>query len=111
MQVMRTSLALSLLLCLCVCTGVAAQQASGIESMKLLTPEIGWASSGSSLFWTTDNGQHWKDIAPRTKEREEIASVFFLDNFAGWVLLVDEAQADKPKFDVAATSDGGRNWS
>ena len=110
MLVMRVRLVLSILTA-CLCSAVSAQQ-GGIESMKLLTPEEGWAATRSSLFWTRDNGQHWKDIAPRTKVREKIVSAFFLDNSVGWVLLADgDRQADGPRFSLATTIDAGANWS
>lgn len=112
MRVTRVSLVPSLLT-ICLCAAVwAPQQADSIESMKLLTSDVGWAANRSSLFWTTDNGKHWKDIAPRTRVQGEIVSVFFLDNSVGWVLLLAGGQqADEPRFDLAATIDAGAHWS
>jgi len=53
---------LALFLGLLLFDGTAfAQQ---IQSMKLLTPQVGWAQSGQHLYWTTDGGSHWKDITP-----------------------------------------------
>jgi photosystem II stability/assembly factor-like uncharacterized protein len=111
MQVTQLSLVLSLLLTLCLCADVSAQKAGGIESMKLLTPEVGWAATSSRLFWTDDGGAKWKDITPRTKAQTEIVSVFFLNTSAGWALLVENRSTDEPRFDLAATTNAGTNWS
>lgn len=117
MQATRASLVLSLLLMLCLCAAASAQRAVGIESMKLLTPEVGWAATRSSLFWTTDNGEHWKDITPRAKTQRGIASVFFLDTSNGWVLLTHAGKEDPATgvsgtlFELASTDNSGGSWS
>ena len=90
----------------------AAGSAQQIQSMKLLSAQIGWATSGNHLYWTTDDGAHWKDIAPpmSSKLEESIADVFFLDTSTGWVVLSygnDEGQ----QFRLASTSNAGANWS
>jgi hypothetical protein len=59
--------------------------AQQIQSMKLLTPQVGWAQSGQHLYWTTDGGSHWKDITPHTPSKENIADALFLDTSMGWV--------------------------
>jgi probable HAF family extracellular repeat protein len=90
----------------------AAQVAGRLSSIKLLTPDTGWASSESALFWTTDAGGHWKNITPRTASPEEIASVFFLDGSTGWVLLSGGEDASGGLgFDLASTSSAGMAWS
>ena len=53
-----TALALVALL---VFTNTAAAQNMW---MHLLNPGVGWFGDPHELFWTTDNGQHWKDITP-----------------------------------------------
>jgi hypothetical protein len=58
--------------------------AGRLEATKLLTAEVGWAATRNHLFWTTDDGQHWKDITPKPPLREEVISaVFFLDTSTG----------------------------
>jgi hypothetical protein len=72
MQTKQLSFFLSLLLTLCLFHDTQAQQAGRIESMKLLTAEAGWAATRTNLFWTTDDGQHWKDqcdLLPRFVDR------------------------------------------
>jgi probable HAF family extracellular repeat protein len=89
----------------------SGSSAGTLQSMKLLTSQIGWAATGSRLFWTTDGGVHWKDITPKTVIPENLASVFFLDTSTGWALLstFDEAK-DAPRFAFASTKDAGETW-
>jgi probable HAF family extracellular repeat protein len=91
----------------------SAQQ---VKSMKLLTAQIGWAATNDHLFWTTDDGAHWKDITPKLNHKwQAISSVFFLDASTGWVLLNCADRRDKTFddtcFEVASTADAGNNWS
>ena len=67
----------SLLMTLCLCGGAPAQQSGRLESMKLLTPNVGWAATKSHLFWTADGGAQWKDITPRSSHKwQAVSSVF-----------------------------------
>lgn len=126
MQATRMSSVFALLLTLFLCTAVSAQQ---IESMKLLTPEAGWAATAQKLFWTTNGGSQWKDITPKLKHEEQgIASVFFSVSSTGWVLLRcgdnlfpsrdpstlksdRDLRRDDTCFEFASTTDAGQNWS
>src|SRR5579863_1202282 len=86
MQTKQLSFFLSLLLTLCLFRDTQAQQAGRIESMKLLTPNVGWAATKQKLFWTTDGGAQWKDITPKLDhEEQQVSSVFFLDSTTGWI--------------------------
>lgn len=115
MRVRQMPTILSLILTVCI--AASAQQAGRIESMKLLTPDVGWAATNKKLFWTTNGGAGWKDITPRTTEQRTIASVFFLDTLNGWAVLA-YAGKENPKtnisdtlFELASTTDSGTNWS
>ena len=79
--------------------------------MKLLAAQTGWAQSGHHLYWTTDNGAHWKDITPPKSPKESIGGIFFLDTSNGWALLSYPGQEDEQQFRIAATSDAGATWS
>lgn len=93
--------------------------------MHLLAPGIGWLGNPYELFWTTDNGQHWKDITPAGVVRtpgyssgSSIGSVFFLNTSTGWVVLnrapEEASDAKVPKeaiIDLAYTQDSGATWS
>ena len=87
---------------LSLCSSSMAQLVGRIESMKLLTPEVGWAATKHTLFWTGDAGAHWKEITPNTKRGYMITSVFFLDVSHGWVLLA-HGGAEDPKTGIADT--------
>jgi photosystem II stability/assembly factor-like uncharacterized protein len=113
MQTKQLSFFLSLLLTLCLFHDTQAQQAGRIESMKLLTAEAGWASTRTNLFWTTDDGQHWKDITPKPAATgEAISATFFLDSSSGWVLFASSSTGEgQPRFDIASTTDAGNRWT
>jgi probable HAF family extracellular repeat protein len=83
-----------------------------LQSMKLLTQQVGWTATESRLFWTTDGGDHWRDITPPTHSGQRIASIFFLDVLDGWVLFAgDEENADEPRFEITSTTTAGEQWS
>jgi photosystem II stability/assembly factor-like uncharacterized protein len=93
-----------------------ALQAGRIESMKLLTADVGWAATKSHLFWTTDSGAHWKDITPKLNHKgQSVSSVFFLDASTGWALLNcgddRDQRVDDVCFEFAPTNDSGQSWS
>jgi photosystem II stability/assembly factor-like uncharacterized protein len=117
MRVKQVSLVLPLVITLCLSAIVSAQSAGRIESMKLLTPNVGWAATNQKLFWTTDGGAEWKDITPKAKAQRTIASVFFLDAANGWALLSYSGKEDpttsisEALFDLATTGDSGASWS
>ena len=66
-----------------------------LKSMQLLTPQLGWASSGQRVFWTTSEGREWKDITP-PGTRGAIDGVFFVDASSGWVLRSMISLRDTP---------------
>src|SRR5438874_1400728 len=84
-RVKKFSLVLTLFLGLSLPSGAALAQQ--IQSMKLLTMQAGWARSGDHLYWTTDGGTHWKDVAPYGSSKKVIVDVLFLDTNIGWALL------------------------
>jgi photosystem II stability/assembly factor-like uncharacterized protein len=89
-------------------TSLSATDVGGdLRSMKMLTPQVGWAASNARLFWTYDGGNSWKDVTPKTGPSARIESVFFLDLLQGWVLLSNREQ----QLDVASTTNGGTSWS
>ena len=112
MQGNRVSLVLSLVLAIGLCTAASAQRTGGVQSMKLLTPEVGWAATPNQVFWTRDSGHHWRDITPTFRETE-VASVFFLSNSSGWVLSTrrNETTNEVAGFDLAYTGNAGASWT
>jgi photosystem II stability/assembly factor-like uncharacterized protein len=117
MRVVCKRLVFLSVLALLLCAGSAAQQAGPVESMKLLTPDSGWAATNKKLFWTADGGARWKDITPKTKPDRTITSVFVLDLSHGWVVLAREGKENKQTgisetlFELASTGDAGDSWS
>jgi photosystem II stability/assembly factor-like uncharacterized protein len=80
-----------------------------VGSFKLMAPNTGWVSAGGKILWTTDNGEHWKDISPPGSNRGPILNALFHDEETGWVLYLDGA--DDYDFAVCSTSDGGNTWA
>jgi photosystem II stability/assembly factor-like uncharacterized protein len=101
-------MAITSLLALILVDATSAQQ---VQSMKLLAAQVGWAHSGRHLYWTTDGGVHWKDIAPSQSPKQIIVDVMFLKTEIGWALLSGgDENADEPEFDLASTTNGGKDW-
>ncbi|MFZ0773448.1 MAG: glycoside hydrolase domain-containing protein [Candidatus Sulfotelmatobacter sp.] len=116
MRTKQVSLIFSLMLAICLCFTASAQQAGRIESMKLLTPYVGWAATNTKLFWTTEGGANWKDITPKSSHKHQnVSSVFFLDASTGWVLLKcsddKDVVADQGCWVLASTTDAGGDWT
>lgn len=89
-----------------------------ITDFKLLSSGTGWAIGGAGLLWTTDNGEHWKNITPELPGG--ITDVDFLDAQRGWILysvnLTNEENPDHAPNNfshlyLASTIDGGASWT
>jgi photosystem II stability/assembly factor-like uncharacterized protein len=81
-------------------------------SMKQIAPGVGWVESAGQLYWTNDNGAHWKGITPRLDPDERLNNIFFLDPSKAWITINhDEPPSEVPKFDLVSTADGGATWS
>ena len=120
---------------LCICfwigsvSGIPRAQAE--SRMGLVAAGSGWIvqnqgvgpTSDDHLFWTSDDGNNWKDITPDDPASRQIAGVFFLNDSRGWVLLAlkhewpknsqepDTFITDIRGFDLASTADGGASWT
>jgi photosystem II stability/assembly factor-like uncharacterized protein len=121
--------------CLCICFFLGSlsgiPRAEAAPRMGLVAAGTGWivqnqgigAGNDDHLFWTSDDGNNWKDIAPRDPASREIAGVFFLDASRGWVLLALKREPPKNNqepdafitdirgFDLASTTNGGADWT
>ncbi len=103
------NLVFSLLVSLCLSGTIAWAQR--IQAMKLITAQTGWAESGQRLYWTTDGGSHWKNIAPPMSSKFGLQDVFFRDTNMGWALLSGAAEdSAEVEFELASTTNGGSDW-
>jgi len=107
---------LSLLLACTLAPKLSAQ-------MKLLSPDTGWFANHGHLFWTSDNGAHWKDITPSGSaipKGAQFGGVFFLNAAEGWATLsypeplaapTPQARANqKALYMIAHTENSGETW-
>jgi len=81
--------------------------------MKLLAPNVGLATNGPQLLWTSSGGTEWEDITPPGPKDGWISDIFFLDTRRGWVLFA-HGEPDIPgglQFDLASTDNAGASWS
>jgi hypothetical protein len=83
---------------------------NNLVAMKQLTPGAGWARSHCRLYWTSDNGQQWKDITPPMSASQTLEDTVFADEIHGWTALRDSSEASKSPFALAITEDGGATW-
>jgi Domain of unknown function (DUF1906) len=86
--------------------------AFGQASIGRINQNNGWVLSGR-LFWTSDQGAHWKDISPSSNMQfPVIRSVHFFDASHATVLTSSwDHAAHTRRFEVSSTSDEGANWS
>ncbi len=82
----------------------------GVQAIKLLSAQTGWAANSDDLFWTTDAGAHWDERTPTTATKEAIEDVFFSGPLVGSVLLARGDGNDEVQFDLASTADAGKTW-
>ena len=88
-----------------------------VGAAGLVAPGVGWAMNGLGLFWTGDDGVHWRLITPPdvTATGDAIARIVDIA-YAGrghiWVAASDiEGGAGLPRHSaLERTSDGGRTW-
>jgi photosystem II stability/assembly factor-like uncharacterized protein len=83
-----------------------------LRDMRLLNPAVGWVSNQRTIYWTSDGGSEWNNVAPPLRSSEEIKDVFFLDTSNGWALLsVWDDAAGAPQLSLASTNDSGATWN
>lgn len=63
-----------------------------VESFQMLTPQRGWAVSGTSLLKTDSGGSSWEKSLSPANEAGAILGSFFLDANRGWLV----ARGDEP---------------
>lgn len=83
---------------------VGAEYAEG-AGMDFLNTSQGWVSFRSSLFVTSDGGQHWTEL-PQSSALSQLAGLSFVSSALGWAVDLSDAGARLFK-----TMDGGRTWT
>ncbi len=89
------------------------RRTGSVASMKLLAPNVGLATNGPQLLWTSSGGSEWEDITPPGPKDGWISDIFFLDTRRGWVLFA-HGEPDiigGLQFDLASTDNAGASWS
>jgi photosystem II stability/assembly factor-like uncharacterized protein len=98
-----------------------------VVSAKLIAPGVGWVAlmhdatcapgnvfspcPPMRLYWTDDNGQHWRNITPPDMPTRNIRQVFFLDRSHGWVASTDAlGEETNAPFYLFSTEDAGKTW-
>jgi photosystem II stability/assembly factor-like uncharacterized protein len=80
-----------------------------LQSVHMRDANDGWGLSQDGVFYTTDGGQHWKDVTPTNGWLvKSIVKGFFLNATTAWLI-----QPDRQKFNRGTlfhTKDGGRTW-
>ena len=117
-RVMRICAAAQMLSCLTypslllAKTPDAVSGSATLTAMRRLGPQTGWAMNADALYWTDDDGKQWRQITPPKADTERIADVFFVNDAIGFALLANEDRNGRvAPFRLAATVNGGGNWS
>jgi photosystem II stability/assembly factor-like uncharacterized protein len=92
------------------CGASSGSPNNSLVAMKQMTSEAGWARSHCRLYWTSDNGQQWKDITPPMSASQTLEDTIFVDDTHGWAALRDYSEDSKRPFALAITEDGGATW-
>jgi len=94
-----------------------------LDSMKLLAPGIGCVQrclvdqcDDRTIFWTSDNGAHWRNITPPLTNKSSLDAFFFLDARRGWAVLEQPQKEStraptKLRLAIAMTDNAGGTWS
>jgi len=91
---------------------IASDTGRSIAEIRMLDATSGWAWSNGvegqySLLRTTDGGQTWSDVTPRTFPYLECRAWFFNSRTA-WVSTLDRKTYSGG---LLRTTDGGKSWS
>jgi photosystem II stability/assembly factor-like uncharacterized protein len=79
---------------------------SGVQSLRFLNPEIGYASGDGHLFRTLDEGSSWQRVATKFL----VGAAQFTDPVDGEASSVSSGHGEASG-DVFLTDDGGLSWS
>jgi photosystem II stability/assembly factor-like uncharacterized protein len=85
-----------------------------IRKALFVTAQSGWASSGASLYKTSDGGATWSRLTFTVDEESLISSFIFTDEFRGWLSVTKQRYTERyvlgNSSQIWATNDGGDTW-
>jgi len=79
---------------------------SGIIDTDFISADQGWATAGSTLFATSDGGQHWTRIAT-SAPFTQVSNLDFVSNTVGYALSGSSDAGSA----LLKTTDGGQTWT
>jgi photosystem II stability/assembly factor-like uncharacterized protein len=86
-----------------------------IGAAGLFAAGTGWAMNGLALYWTQDDGAHWRVITPPDVLHlgdpiARIVDLDFVDHEHGWLTAEIRAADGSRQMAVERTTNGGRTW-
>jgi photosystem II stability/assembly factor-like uncharacterized protein len=85
---------------------------SHFMSIRMVSQQIGWATSDRGILRTTDGGVEWRNVTPAWVPHQPVGQGYaFLDAPRAWLAVsVKQGTSDTDVVAVARTSDGGNTW-
>jgi photosystem II stability/assembly factor-like uncharacterized protein len=78
---------------------------ANLSSSHFLDIEHGWLTDGTTLFATSDGGQHWAKLTPSANFKH-ITQLDFVSSTLGWAIS-DQGNGSSL---LLKTTDGGQIW-
>lgn len=78
----------------------------GLNVFDFVDMQHGWASDGSVLYTTSDEGNHWIKLTPN-ESFKHISLLDFVSSTTGWAI----SSAPSMPSSLLKTTDGGRTWT
>ncbi len=79
------------------------------QTIHMLDPQHGWASTYLAILRTSDGGAHWHDVTPWQERSPWGHGATFLTPLIAWVVQQGNKD-DKTPAQVFRTADGGKTW-
>ena len=91
--------------------GSSGSDLDAIHEAEFVSPEDGWALTGSRLAWTSDGGSSWSEITPPDIEPRAILATRFDGSGEGVVIASKSINTSPVPLEIFRTSDRGKTWS
>jgi photosystem II stability/assembly factor-like uncharacterized protein len=79
---------------------------AALRASHLLDMQHGWLTDGTTLFVTSDGGQHWTKLTASANFKQ-VTQLDFVSESAGWAI---SSQSNGSSF-LLKTTDGGQTWT